>query len=116
MLFMNFKRESSRLQKRIHSIQAQLAQLEPMRPGCLTLQYRNPKEKTGAHYQLSYTYQMRSKTEYITAKLVPQIEQEIAEYKRFRELTAEWIALSIELSRLKIKSSKRASKKTPKIS
>ena len=106
MLFMNFKRESQRLHNRIHSIQAQLAQLEPMRPGCLTLQYRNPKEKSGANYQLSYTYQMKSKTEYISAALVPQIRQEIAEYKHFRKLTAEWIALSIELSRLKIKDSK----------
>ena len=77
-----------------------------MRPGCLSLQYRNPQEKTGPNYQLSYTYQMKSKTEYIHADLVPQIEQEVAQYKRLRELTAEWIALSIEWSRLKIKQSR----------
>lgn len=100
---MGFPQQSHRLEKRIHSLQAQLAQLGPMRPGCLSLQYRHPKEKTGANYQLSYTYQMRSKTDYIPAHLVPQIQQEVAEYKRFRELTAEWIALSIEWSRLKIK-------------
>ena len=73
-----------------------------MRPGCLSLQYRDPKAKTGANYQLSYTHQMRSKTDYIPADLVPQVQQEVAEYKRFRQLTAEWIALSIEWSRLKI--------------
>src|SRR5438128_7180967 len=70
--------------------------------GCLSLQYRKPKEKSGAYYQLSYTYQMKSKTEYVPAELVPQIEQELAEYKRYRELTAEWVDLSIALSRLKM--------------
>lgn len=100
---MNFQQESLRIQNRIDSIQAQLAKLGPMRPGCLSLQYRNPEEKTGANYQLSYTYQMRSKTDYIPAQLVPQIKREIAEYKHFRKLSADWIALCIELSRLKIK-------------
>jgi hypothetical protein len=102
----DFSQDSWRIQQRIRAIQSQLASLGPMRPGCLSLQYRNPQEKTGPNYQLSYTYQMKSKTEYIPAALVPQIEQEVAQYKRFRELTAEWIALSIEWSRLKIKQSR----------
>lgn len=105
MLPMGFQQQSRRLQQRIRSIQTQVAQLGPLRPGCLSLQHRNPKEKTGPYYQLSYTHQMKSKTDYIPAHLVPQIQQEVAEYKRFRELTAEWIALSIEWSRLKIKNS-----------
>lgn len=103
---MEFKQASRRIEKRIDAIKSQLAQLGPMRPGCLSLQFRNPQEKTGPNYQLSYTHQMRSKTEYIPADLVPGIEREVAEYKRFRELTTEWVALSIELSRLKIKHSR----------
>jgi len=99
---MNSQSESRRLQKRIHAIQQELTRLGPMRPGCLSLQYRKPKEKSGAYYQLSYTYQMKSKSEYIPEQLVPQIEQELAEYKRYRELSAEWIDLSIALSRLKM--------------
>lgn len=102
----NVSQDSRRLRKQIRAIQAQLAKLGPMRPGCLSLQYRNPKDKTGANYQLSYTYQMKSKTEYIPADLVPQIQEEVAEYKRFRELTAEWIALSIQWSQLKIRESR----------
>jgi hypothetical protein len=94
-----------RIEKRINTIKSQLTQLGPMRPGCLSLQFRNPKEKTGPNYQLSYTHQMRSKTDYIPADRVPQIQREVAEYKRFRELTTEWVALSIDLSRLKIKQS-----------
>jgi hypothetical protein len=102
MLLMNSPSQLARLQKRIHDIQHQLARLGPMRPGCLSLQYRKPKEKAGAYYQLSYTYQMKSKSEYIPADLVPQIEQELAEYKRYRQLTAGWVDLSIALSRLKM--------------
>ncbi len=103
MLLMNFQRQSHRIQKRVQSIQRQLSQLGPMRPGCLSLQFRKPKQKTGAFYQLSYTYQMKSKSEYIPQELVSQIQPELAEFKRYRELTAEWIDLCIELSRLKIK-------------
>jgi len=108
MLTMKTQTQSSRLQKRIHAIQLELARLGPMRPGCLSLQYRKPKEKSGAYYQLSYTYQMKSKTEYVPAELVPQIEQELVEYKRYRELTAEWVDLSITLSRLKMTQWKEA--------
>ena len=100
---MNSSQKSLHLQNRIQSLQRQLAQLGPLRPGCLSRQYRKPKEQSGAYYQLSYTYHMKSKTEYIPAELVPQIQQEVAEYKRYRQLTAQWIALSLELSRLKIK-------------
>jgi len=99
---MNSQTQSRRLLKRIHAIQHELSRLGPMRPGCLSLQYRKPKEKAGAYYQLSYTYQMKSKTEYVPAELVPQIEQELAQYKRYRELTAQWVDLSIALSRLKM--------------
>src|SRR6266704_652435 len=102
MLSMNTQTQSHRLQERIRAIQSQLARLGPMRPGCLSLQYRKPKEKSGAYYQLSYTYQMKSKTEYVPAELIPQIEQELAQYKRYRELTDEWFDMFITLSRLKM--------------
>jgi hypothetical protein len=45
---------------------------------------------------------MKSRTEYIQPALVPQIEQELAEYRRYRELTQEWVQLSIAWSRGKI--------------
>ena len=103
MLYMTITNDKNRIQKRIAAIQNQLAQLGPMRPGCLSRQYRDPKLKKGPYYQLSYTARMKSRTEYIHPDLVPQIEQELAEYRRYRELNQEWVQLSIELSRLKIK-------------
>jgi hypothetical protein len=31
-----------------------------MRPGLLTKQYKNSKEKIGGYYQISYTYKMQT--------------------------------------------------------
>jgi hypothetical protein len=71
MLPMTTQTQSHRLQERIRAIQQQLARLGPMRPGCLSLQYRKPKEKSGAYYQPTQLYyQMKSKTEYVPAELV----------------------------------------------
>jgi hypothetical protein len=100
------------IQKRIQAIQRQLARLGPMRPGCLSLQYRKPQEKKGPYYQLSYTYQMKSRTEYIPPDLVPQIQAQLAEYQRYRELSQEWIDLSILRSRGQILEWKEASERT----
>jgi hypothetical protein len=109
---MTITNDQNRIQKRIAALQRQLAQLGPMRPGCLSRQYRDPQLKKGPYYQLSYTAQMKSRTEYIHPDLVPQIEQELAEYRRYRELSQEWVQLSIELSRLKIKQWKEAADRT----
>ncbi len=109
---MNIPLDPKRIQKRIAAIQSQLAQLGPRRPGCLSRQYRDPQRKKGPYYQLSYTAQMKSRTEYIHPDLVPQIEQELAEYRRYRELTREWVQLSIELSRWNIKQWKQTADRT----
>lgn len=107
---MKLQTDSHRIEKRIAAIQQQLVKLGTMRPGSLSVQYRKPQEKAGPYYQLSYTYKMRSRTEYIPPELVPEIEKELAQYKRFRELTAEWVDLSLELSRLKINHWKQSRK------
>ena len=46
---------------------------------------------------------MRSRTEYIASDAVPQIRRQVANYKRFKALSDEWVDLGIEHSRLKIK-------------
>ena len=53
------------IEKRIQRIKLELAKIEVMRPGSLTRQYKDPQQQTGAYYQLSYTLDMRSRTEYI---------------------------------------------------
>lgn len=72
--------------------------LGEMRPGSLTKQYRNREKKEGAFWQLNYTYKGKSRSSLVREEEKAQIEEEIATYKRYKELTQQWIDLSIELS------------------
>ena len=92
-----------KIEQRIEWIKAQLTGIGDMRPGSLTRQYKNPKSRSGPYYQLSYTLERRSRTEYIRRESVADIRRQIGNYKRFRKLCAEWTALSIEHSRLAMK-------------
>lgn len=82
-----------------------------MRPGSLTRQYKDPKNRRGAYYQLSYTRDMRSRTDYVPRDYVGELRREIKNYKRFKALTDQWVALSIEQSRLMMKMMKQASRR-----
>ena len=73
---------------------------DAMRPGSLTCQYKNPNEKSGSYWQLSYTRTMRSRSDYVRADCVAEVRKEIAAYKRFKALIEEWIDLGIESSKL----------------
>jgi hypothetical protein len=95
------------LEERIRKIKAELAAIEEMRPGSLTRQYKDPKHQSGAYYQLSYTRDMKSRTEYIARESVRDVRRQIANYKRFKALTTKWVALSIERCRLKMKRPRR---------
>ncbi len=77
--------------------------LGSMRPGSLTKQYRNSKEKTGEFYQLSYTHLSRSRSELIRPEHVKIIRAELKEYQKYKKLCAELIELCIELSKAKLK-------------
>ena len=89
--------------RQIQHIQSQVAKLGPMRPGTLTRQYRQPERQQGAYYQLSYTYQMKSHTEYVTKCEVVAVRKEIAVYQRYKKLTAQWIDLALQRSRLRLR-------------
>ena len=91
------------IDQRIEKIKAALAALGDMRPGSLTRQFKDPEAGTGAYYQLSFTLEMKSRTDYIPRECVAQVRRQVANYKRFKALSAEWVALGIERSRLQIK-------------
>ena len=95
------------IRKRIHQIKAELAAVDDLRPGSLTRQYKDPKNQSGAYYQLSYTRQMKSRTEYVARDCVREVRREIANYKRFKALTEQWVDLGIEHSRLRMKLARR---------
>ena len=91
------------IEKRIERIKSELAKIEGMRPGSLTRQYKDPQQQTGAYYQLSYTLDMRSRTEYIRKDCVSEVRRQIRQYKRHKQLNAEWVSLGIEYSKLAMK-------------
>jgi hypothetical protein len=97
----------SQIEKKIEKIKQQLVTIQQMRPGSLTRQYRNPKDKTGAYYQISYTHKMKSRTEYVRPEFVDTIKEQISEYKRFRELADKWVELSIEHSKMQMDIAKK---------
>ncbi len=91
------------IEKRIERIKSELVKIEAMRPGSLTKQYKDPRMQTGPYYQLSYTFEMRSRTEYIRNEYVRDIRRQVKLYKRHKQLNADWVSLSIEHSKLAMK-------------
>ena len=88
------------IERRIDRIKRTLQEIGPMRPGSLTRQYKDPQHHTGAYWQISYTRQMKSRTEYVRQECVQELRRRIATHKRFKRLIDQWIDLSIEHSRL----------------
>jgi len=95
-------KEITSLENRIASLRKRLAGLGPMRPGSISKQYRDREKRKGLYYQLSYTHKMRSRTEHVWPAHVKALKKELAEYKKYKKMTAELIELSIELSKAKI--------------
>src|SRR5260370_18549730 len=77
-----------------------LLEIDRVRRGALTRQYKDPQHRTGAYWQISYTRQMKSRTEYVRPEWVKDIRRQTATHKRFKRLVDQWIDLSIEHSRL----------------
>jgi len=101
------KKRLQQIEKRVKRIQEQLQAIGEMRPGTLTRQYKIPKERIGPYYQISYTHNMKSRTEYVRPQFLNQIREQIRTYKRFRELIKEWTDLAIEHSKLQIELAKK---------
>ena len=90
-------------EKRIRALLAGMAKLGAMRPGTLTVQYRNPAEKKTPFNQLSYTHKGRSRSEYVRPENLAAVRREVETYKKFRTLIERITELSLEASRLRHK-------------
>jgi hypothetical protein len=102
-----------RWQARIDEIKQRLVDLGEMRPGSLSEQYnvcgnpgcrckdpKNPK-KHGPYYQLSYTHQGKSTTEFVKKDKVREVKRQLRNYRTFKKLTEEWVDLSVKIGKLK---------------
>lgn len=95
--------ELEKIEKKICALCAKIAKLGAMRPGTLTVQYRNPKEMKTPFYQLSYTHKGKSRSEYVRTESLAAIRSEVDTYKKFRLLIEKITDLSLEASRLRHK-------------
>ena len=95
--------ELERTEKRIRGLLAGMAKLGAMRPGTLTVQYRNPAEKKTPFHQLSYTHKGRSRSEYVRPESLAAVRKEVETYKRFKTLAEMVTELSLETSKLRHK-------------
>ena len=92
------------LEAEITAIKLSLAKLGRLHPGSLSAQKR---ARGGEYLQLSYSYLGKGHTRYVRPEEAPVLEQQLANYRRYRELTARWLQLEIELSRLSCEEGRR---------
>jgi hypothetical protein len=83
---------------RIEKIKKALMKLGDMRPGSLSTQTRS---WGGQYGQLSYTHLGKGHTEYVPPEHVKEVKRQIDNYRKFKDLTQEWVTLAIELCKLK---------------
>ena len=89
------------LAARIDAAKKAILELGDMRPGHLSSQKRASGRNVREYTQLSYTFQKRSRTDYVQPEDLERIEAEVENYKRFKELCERLVALSIEESKSK---------------
>ena len=91
--------QTKQIERRIQKIKQALAALGDLRPGSLSTQTRS---WGGQYFQLSYTHLGKGHTQYIPPERVKEVKRQLANYRKFRDLTQEWVTLAIELCKLKM--------------
>jgi hypothetical protein len=103
------------IEKRIARIKDELQHIGEMRPGSLNQQYTvcgkegcrciDPDRPTkhGPYYQLSYVHNGKSTTQFIGKDSLSNVRLQLRNYKKFRELTSEWVDLALSLAKEKLR-------------
>lgn len=95
-----FMHKINTIERRIKAIKEELMSLDDMRPGSLTVQTRS---WGGEYHQLSFSHKGKGRTQYVKEENVETVKKQIANYKRFRELTKEWVDLALQAAILREK-------------
>ena len=109
------------LEKRIQKIKQQISELGDLRPGALSQQYNvcgspgcqckaSPPIKHGPYYQISFTRHGKSSSQFVRDEDLKEVQQQLENYRRLRELVDEWITLSAQLSTLRLREKRRLSR------
>ncbi len=99
------------LQQRIEQLKAEIAALGALRPGTLSRQYNvcgtpgcrckeDPDQRHGPYHQLSYTWNGRSRSEFVREQEIARVQEQVRNYARLRALVDQWVDAAIELARL----------------
>jgi Family of unknown function (DUF6788) len=103
------------LEARIAHIKQEIISLgADLQPGILTQQYNvcgkavcrckaDPPQRHGPYYQLSFTRKGKSTTQFVKPRDLQLVRQQVRNYRRLRRLTDRWIALGMELARLRLR-------------
>ncbi len=86
----------SEFEQKIESVKRALVDVGRMHPGSLSLQSR---ERGGEYHQLSYSFAGKGHTLYVREGDVCSVREEVANYRKFRELTNKWIELEIAFAK-----------------
>jgi hypothetical protein len=89
------------VEKQTEALKQKLVRLGHMRPGTLSVQYRNPAKKRTPFNQISYTLNGQGRSEYVRPKNLAAVRKEIVTYRTFKTMVAEVVTLSIKAARLR---------------
>ena len=115
------------LEARIATIKTALAALGALRPGTLSAQYNvcgkpgcrckaDPPQKHGPYYQVSFTWQGKSHSEFVRREDLAAVRQRLGTYQRLRSLVDAWIAAALELAHLQRHEARASHEKPPALS
>lgn len=107
-----FRRQQ--IQRHIAKIKQDLLALGDLHPGSLSRQYnvcgkpgcrckdsKNPR-RHGPYYQLNYVYGGKKTSEFVRPQNLKVVRNQLANYKRFRRLTDQWVGSALQLARLEL--------------
>jgi len=103
-------KQAEALISKIKDIKEELSQIENMRPGSVTKQFYKRGDKKWPYWQISYTQNKKSKTEYLKDEFVDEIKIEVKNYKKFKKLIEKLVEFNIQLSKEKLSILKNTSK------
>ena len=102
-------RTRRQIESRIERIKREIAKLDAIHPGKLSQQYNvcgnpqcrckaDPPQKHGPYNQVSFTWRGKGTSRFVRKEDLTRVKRELKNYQRLRELTDEWIELSMELA------------------
>lgn len=113
------------LEKRIQKIKQEIGEVGDLRPGTLSQQYNvcgspgcqckaSPPIKHGPYYQISFTRHGKSSSQFVREEDLKEVQQQLDNYRRLRELVDEWISLSAQLSTLRLREKRGSRQQLPR--